>query len=263
VDRTLHDSAVITCLCWAASFVIGSIPLGHLVERLGLRRDLRRLEGGRRGSPDLRALLGGGERLPGVPEIVGAALDTAKVVGLAAATLALVRAGSPFHRGAIPPSSAIGVLAGEVLTAWQSAALWAGLVAGVGHLWPIWLGGLRGGGLRGGGLRGGGVRGGGVRSGGFASGGQAQTPLMAVAIWFCPTAFVVAVAAYLIGRLLPGGARAAVMVSLLGFVAWGWAAWLWDLPHWWGLPWGPELAVWVAVVAGVIAARNLGAATAV
>ena len=97
----------------------------------------------------------------------------------------------------------MGFLADQVLTFWQSASLWAGLAAGAGHLWPVWLG--------------------------FRSGGQAQAPLMALAVRFTPLAFVVAVAGYLLGRVA-GGPRVAVAASLVGFVGCTWAGWLWDLP---------------------------------
>jgi len=240
VHHDIHSSAVATCACWAAAFLLGSIPLGHLLARSRLRRDLRRLErGGRRRAPlDLHALLGGGgtgdpaTSLPGATEIIGAALDTAKVVGLALATLVIVRAASPGFHGEVPPSSAVGFVTDQILTLWQSASLWAGLAAGVGHLWSLWLG--------------------------FRSGGQAQAPLLALAIRFTPASFVVAVAGYFIGRAA-GGPRIGVVVSLVGFVAWTWAGWLLDLPHWWGFPNGPEVALWSAVLAGVVAAKNAGA----
>jgi glycerol-3-phosphate acyltransferase PlsY len=230
----LRTSAAATCICWLAAFLLGSIPIGHLVERSQLRRDLRRLERRNRrpGAPDLHAFLGGvrDNDLPGMAELVGAALDTAKVLGLTIAALVIVRAASPgIHRGQVPASSQFGVLAIEALTFWQSAALWAGLAAGVGHLWSMWLG--------------------------FRSSGQAQAPLLALALRFTPTGFVVAVAAYLLGRVLVGPRRA-VIVSLTGFVAWVWVSWLRDLPHWWGYPYGQEVAIWAVVMAGVVAAKN-------
>jgi hypothetical protein len=43
-------------------------------------------------------------------------------------------------------------------------------------------------------------------------------------------------------------------------VAWTWAGWLRDLPHWWGFPYGSEVAIWAVVMAGTVAARNLRAA---
>jgi len=238
VSADLRSAAEAAAACWVGAYLLGSVPLGQLIERWRLRHDLRRLERGRdlrgrlTGSDDVREVVGG-SALPGAAEITGAVLDTAKVLGLAAATLVIVRAaGPPLHRGMIPASSGFGVPSAQVLTFWQSASLWAGLAAGVGHLWPVWLGGR--------------------------GGAQGQAPLLALAVRFAPVGFVIAVAAYLIGRPGPGGPRRAVVVSLVGFVGWSWAAWWWDLPHWWGFAPGPEPAVWAAVLAGVVAARNLG-----
>jgi len=231
----LRTSALVTCACWVGAFALGSIPLGHLLRRSRLRRDLRRLDG-RRAPTDLRALLGGGitdpaSALPRPADIAGAALDTAKVVGLAIAALVLVRLASPGLRpGQLEPVSGVGTFGSEVLTYWQSASLWAGLAAGVGHLWSMWLG--------------------------FRGTGQAQAPLLALAVRFAPTAFVVAVVGYLVGRI-SGNQRVAVVTSLVGFVGWTWVSWVRDMPHWWGFPYGPELAIWSGVVAGVVAARNL------
>ncbi|HEY2428516.1 MAG TPA: glycerol-3-phosphate acyltransferase, partial [Acidimicrobiales bacterium] len=197
----LQSSAAVTCACWVGAFVLGSVPIGHLLRRSRLRRDFRRLEG-RQAPADLRALLGGGvtdpaTALPRATDLVGAALDTAKVLGLAAAALALVRLASPGVRaGEVPPFSGVGSFGVEVLTFWQSACLWAGLAAGVGHLWSMWLG--------------------------FRSTGQAQAPLLALAVRYTPTAFVVAVVGYLLGRVT-GSQRVAVLTSLTGFVAWTWA----------------------------------------
>ena len=232
----LRSAAEAAGACWIGAYLLGSVPLGLLLERSRLRHDLRRLERGRdprrrlTGSDDVREVVGG-SALPGAAEITGAVLDTAKVLGLAFATLVIVRAaGPPLHRGLVPVSSAFGVPSAQVLTFWQSASLWAGLAAGVGHLWPVWLGGR--------------------------GAGQGQAPLLALAVRCTPVGFVIAVAAYLAAR--PAGARRAVIVSLVGFVGWNWAAWWWDLAHWWGFVPGPEPAMWAAVLAGVVAARNLG-----
>ena len=241
----IHASAVATCACWAGAFLVGSIPLGHLLARSRLRRDLRRLErgGGRRAPVDLFALLGGttsdtdpAMSLPGPSEVIGAVLDTVKVVALAFAALVIVRAASPgFRAGEVAPASAVGFVTSQVLTLSQSASLWAGLAAGVGHLWSLWLG--------------------------FRSSGQAQAPLLALAISFTPSSFVVAVAGYFVGRLT-GGPRLGIVVSLVGFVAWTWAGWLLNLPNWWGFPFGPEVALWAAAMAGVVAAKNARAESA-
>jgi len=245
VHRSLHASNVVTSLCWIGSFLLGSIPIGYLLERRGLRRDLRRLEDGgptkgrRQTEPmELLALLTGGgpdpaTALPAPVELAGAALDTAKVIALVEATLILVRLASPgFRRGDLPPASDVGFLTDQILTFWQSAALWAGLAAAVGHLYPIWLG--------------------------FRGRGQGQAPLLALAVLFIPIGFVIAVGVFLVTTLVGRSQRISVALSLTGFVAWSWSAWLWSLGHWWGLLPGPELAIWAAVTAGVVAGRTLG-----
>jgi len=255
VHRSLHTAEFVTAGCWVGAYLLGSVPFGFLLSRWSIRRDLRRLEGGggrslrslaRRGRDmpaptapiDLRGLLTGGvtdpaEAPPSVAEVVGALLDTVKVLGLAFGTFLIVRAVSPgFNRGDVPASSDIGVLADQVLVVWQSASLWAGLAAGVGHLWPPWLG--------------------------FRGAGQGQVPLLALAVRFTPIGFVVAVVTFVVVAVASRSQRLAVGASLAGFVGWNGAAWLWSLPHWWGLLPGQELAIWTAVLGGAVAARTLG-----
>jgi glycerol-3-phosphate acyltransferase PlsY len=228
VHRSVHAAAIVTGACWVGAYVAGSVPFAYLVERSRLRRDLRRV-----GPDDLRTLLTGRFADPALApptpaELAGALLDIAKVIGLAAVSLLLVRAVSPgVHRGEVPAASAFGFLADQVLTFWQSAALWAGLAAAAAHMHPVWPRPRR------------------------ASPGQA--PLLALAVWFTPVGFVVAVAVFLAGFGLSRDQRVGVAFSLAGFVAATWATWLWPLGHWWGLPPGPEVAIWSAMMAGLVA----------
>ena len=229
MHRSLHTSAVATSLTWVVAYLLGSIPFGYLSTRTTMRRDLRRLDA----PVDLRGLLTGGPSdVPSRSDLIGATLDTAKVVGIALLALIVVRSASPgFHRGELPPASDVGFLTSQILTFWQSAALWAGLAAAVGHLFPVWLG--------------------------FKGGGQGLAPPLALAVRCTPIAFVVAVVVFVGGRVLGLSERWAVGLGLAGFVVWGAAAWLGELAHWWGFLPGPEVTIWSVVLAGVVGSRAL------
>ncbi|GAC1538623.1 MAG: hypothetical protein NVS3B12_23970 [Acidimicrobiales bacterium] len=232
MHRSLHTSAIVTCITWVAAYLVGSVPFGYLLSRSTMRRDLRRL-----GSLDLRALLtgapgGGPDALPSRTDVLGASLDTLKVLAITLLALVAVRAASPgFHRGELPPASDVGFLTSQILTFWQSASVWAGLAAAVGHLFPVWLG--------------------------SRGPGQGLAPLLALAVRCTPIGFVVAVTAFVVTRASGGDERRGVTAGLIGFVAWSWAAWLADLGHWWGFLPGPEMAIWSVVLAGIVASRAL------
>jgi glycerol-3-phosphate acyltransferase PlsY len=236
LHRDVAAVAVAAGLSVVGGYLVGSIPIGYLLSRRQLRRDLRRLDERRHGAEaELRAILtgrgAGPDALPRFSDLAGAALDTAKVIAVAVvATVVVHHVGPPFHRGQIPPDSAVGFLSDQVLTAWQSAGMWAGLAAAVGHLCPVYLG--------------------------FRT-GQGQAPALGLAIGYVPYGFSVAVAAFFIGLLVTRDVRRAVVVSLPAFAAYAWVAWIYDLPHSWGAPSGPELALWAAVLAGAVGARTL------
>jgi glycerol-3-phosphate acyltransferase PlsY len=224
------------------AFVVGSIPFGYLISRRQLRRDLRRLDRRHPGrEAELAALLTGTSAsraqpadLPSPADIAGAILDTVKVLGLAALVGVVVHhVGPGIRRGDIPSYGAVGFLSDQVLTAWQSAALWAGMAAVVGHLCPVYLG--------------------------FRT-GQGQAPALGLALRYLPFGFSAAVAAFLLGLAITRDVRRAVLISLPAFVAYAWLGWIYDLPHSYGAPNGPELALWAAVLAGVVGARTLGRA---
>ena len=221
----MRDVAVVAGLCVVGAYLLGSLPTGYLRDRRSLRQGLRRFEvEGRPLEEQLRAVLAGPDSGIGV-----AAVDTAKV--LLAATIAwhAVVAVSPGGTATHPNQSAIAFLANQVLVSWQSAALWAGLAAVVGHLAPVWLG---------------------------FRGSKGQAPGLALAVVYAPIGFVVGVATFFALRLALGPARlrVAVLVSLAAFVGWTWLAWIADVQAAWGVPAGPELTLWAAVLAGVLAA---------
>jgi glycerol-3-phosphate acyltransferase PlsY len=225
--------AVASGLCVVFAFALGSIPFGFLLHRQRLRRDLRRLD---RPADDLdlqlRALLAGATAVPSglTTDFVAAALDTAKV--LLAATVAW----HVIHR--IPPHhvdrtnfSAVAFVANQVLLGWQSVALWAGLAAAVSHLAPVWL---------------------------RFRGGQGQAPVLALVVVYFPYGFLAGAAVFLLALAVTRDVPRAVLISLPAFAAYAWLAWIYDWRSGWGVPNGPELALWAAVLAGVVAARTVG-----
>jgi glycerol-3-phosphate acyltransferase PlsY len=220
--------AVVAGLCVLAAYLLGSVPVGYLLGRRSLRQRLRRLESD--GLPleeQLRTILAGSAN----SSAVVAVLDAAKVLVAATVTWHLVVAVSPGGTASVPNQSAVAFLSDQVLVSWQSAALWAGLAAVVGHLAPVWLG---------------------------FRGDHGQAPALALTVVYAPVAFVVGVAVFFVARLLLGADRllAAVLVSLAAFVGWCWVAWIGDVQVAWGVPAGPELTLWASVLAGLLAART-------
>lgn len=242
VAHSVSAVALASGLCVLGAYFIGSIPFGYLLTRRQLRRDLRRLGDGAQGSEiELRALItgrrpaAGPDSLPRGVDLAGAVLDTAKVLGVALAASTVIRHVGPGLRpGHLPSASAVGFLSDQVLTAWQSVGLWAGLAAAVGHLCPVYLG---------------------------FRGGQGQAPALGLAVRFLPFGFSGAVGAFFLALGLARNVRRAVVVSLAAFVAYAWVAWIYDLPPSWGATSGPELALWSAILAGVVGARTLSGAS--
>lgn len=231
-------------LCVGLSFLVGSVPFGYLVTRRRLRRHLARLDGPPAGGveAELRALLAGGRppasgRVePGLGDDVAAgALDCAKVLLAATVSWRVVDRLAPgFDRGLLP-ASAVGFLSDQVLTVWQSVALWAGAAAAIGHLFPVWL---------------------------RFRGASGQAPALALVLAYCPVGFSVGTAAFFAALALARDARRAVGAALGAFVGYAWLAWVYDWPPSWGAANGPELTLWAAVVAGVVGAHTLATAPA-
>ncbi len=220
--------AVVAGLCAVAAYLLGSVPLGYLAGRRSLRQRLERIESdGRPLDVQLRDVLTG----PGTSPFV-ALLDTLKVLIAATATWHLVIAVSPGGSATTPNQSAVAFLSDQVLVSWQSAALWAGLAALVGHLAPVWLG---------------------------FRGDQGQAPGLALVVVYAPIGFVLGVIVFFLARSLLGSGRlvAAILGALGAFVGWCWLAWIFDIQVAWGVPAGPELSLWATVLAAVLAARTL------
>lgn len=220
--------AVVAGLCAVGAYLLGSIPVGYLTGRRSLRQRLRQIEDDARPLDEqLRTLLAGGSSTPLV-----AVLDAAKVLLAATVTWHAVVAVSPGGTASIPDQSAVAFLSDQVLVSWQSAALWSGMAALVGHLAPVWLG---------------------------FRGDQGQAPGLALAIVYTPIGFVVGVLTFFIVRLAVGSRRLAITVlaGLAAFVGWCWVAWIGDVQLAWGVPAGPESTLWATVLAGVLAARTI------
>jgi glycerol-3-phosphate acyltransferase PlsY len=232
--------ALLSGACIIGAYLLGSIPFGFLWSRGQLRRDLRRMNTVR-GSLELqlRLLLAGvagdpdrpsrADQAGGATNVLAAILDTAKV--LAAATIAwhLVERFSPGH-GHVRHFSlgAVAFTSNQVLLGHQSAGLWAGLSAAAAHLAPPWLG---------------------------FRGGQGQAPVLALVLAYCPFGFSVGVLAFFVALLMTRDVPRSALLSLPPFVGFVWLAWAFDWRHSWGVPNGPELTLWAAALATIVAVR--------
>jgi len=220
--------AIAAGLCTLGAYLVGSVPVGYLADRRSLRQRLRRIEtDGRPLDEQLRAILAG----PGSSPLI-AMLDTLKVLVAATATWHLVIAVSPGGSATTPNQSAVAFLSDQVLVSWQSAALWAGLAALIGHLAPAWLG---------------------------FRGAQGQAPGLALVVVYAPVGFVVGVLVFFVARAVVGPRRlvGAILASLAAFVGWCWVAWIFDIQVAWGVPAGPELTLWASALAAILAARTI------
>lgn len=204
------------------AYLVGSVPVRYLLERQQLRAAMQ--------EPDPFV-----SRAP--------AADIFSTTGLVHGVGAILV--SEFARWAMKEvapgvsaariEAAVAAFSNQVLTAWQSVAIWAGAAFVLGVVAPIWTG-----------LRGGAT--------GFA-------PALALGFWHAPIPTSSAALAYI--GLLAVSERDGD--SLLGglFVgsAVAWAGWVFDWKNYiWGLDHGPEIALWVVVLGGVVAARNYGPA---
>jgi glycerol-3-phosphate acyltransferase PlsY len=91
-------------------------------------------------------------------------------------------------------------------------------------------------------------------------GGTGIPPAVALVFAYTPMLFAIGTAAFLLVHLLTGRPRLALLAALPVVVSFEYLAWIGDLQGGWGVTNGPEVALWVAVLAGILAARNLPAA---
>ena len=204
----MRDVALVAGFCVAGAFLLGSVPFGYLISRTRLRRTLKR------GAP--------GPRWVGA-DLAGA-LDTGKVLIAATVAWHAVEAVAP-GGGRV---SALAFAADQVLVAWQSVALWAGLTALVAHLYPLRFG---------------------------VQATPNIAPALGLAFVYSPMGFAAAVAGYFVALGATGDRTRAVLGGAAVFALHAWLAWVFEWPFGWGMPSGPELALWSAGAAGVVAGR--------
>lgn len=199
-------------------YLAGSIPFGYLLSRRRLRRQLDAA------GP------------PATPVTSDDPLDTPGVIGagaLAAVTTLLVTtvawdvalAAAP--RGNI---GAVGTFSNQAVGAWVSVALWTGMAAVIGNLAPVWT---------------------------AFRGATGLAPAVALVLAHVPVVFVVCAATFLVVYGLTRETRLSLLVTLPVAVSVEYLAWIADVQTSWGVTNGPEVTLWVAVLAGALAARNL------
>ena len=147
--------------------------------------------------------------------------------GLAMAGVAVLAATVAWDVGkeTAPPGqiSAIATYSDQAIGAWASMAIWTGAGVVVGSVAPVWD---------------------------RFRGGTGVVPAAVLAGLYAP----VALAGGVLGALATGGR---LVAGLVVAVAVQWLAWVTDTQVEWGITNGPELAMWVVVLAGVLGARHL------
>ena len=199
-------------------YLVGSVPVGYVLGRRRLRRDLSRAQ------PRLLSPA----RFPG-DDPLATAVEVALTLAVATLAWRVTRSVAPGGNYRVPEASRIAFASTQVLTAWQSVALWTGLAAVVGHVAPVWRR--------------------------FRGGGSGLAPGLALLLAYAPTLFSAAVLAFFAGLLLTRRPRPAVAVAIPMTVGAAWAAWVTEVPPGWGMVNGPELTLWLSVGAGVLFAR--------
>jgi len=150
------------------------------------------------------------------------------VTTLAAATLSwrVIELVSP---GGV--ASAIATYSPQVLTVWQSVALWTGLAAIVGHVGPLWTR--------------------------FRRGGNGLASALALLAVYSPVMLLVSFAGLFAGMAVRRSPNNSIPVALGAVVIAQWLSWWFDLPWGWGMVNGPELALWITITATVLFNRWL------
>jgi hypothetical protein len=146
---------------------------------------------------------------------------------LATLTWTVVRRIAP---GGDAELSRLASLSPQVLTAWESAALWCGLAAVVGQVAPVWWD--------------------------FRDGGDGLAPAAGLLAAYAPIPLLVAIAVGSLASVVTHRDDVARRTGLVGLVGFGWLAWWADWPSGWGSGNGPELTLWSAVLAGVLFAAG-------
>ena len=198
-------------------YLAGSIPFGYLLSRQRLRRQLSS-EGGPATRPR------GTDPLD-APGVIGAGA-LAAIVTLLVTTVSWDVALAAAPRGNI---GAVGTFSNQAVGAWVSVALWTGMGAVVGNVAPVWS---------------------------AFRGATGVAPAVALLGAYAPVVFIACVAAFLLAYLATRSPRKALLAALPVAVSVEYLAWIADIQTAWGVTNGPELTLWVAVLAGALAVRN-------
>ena len=199
-------------------YLAGSIPFGYLLSRQRLRRQLSS-EGGTVTRPR-------GTDTLDAPGVIGAGA-LAAVVTLLVTTVSWDVALAAAPRGTI---GAVGTFSNQAVGAWVSVALWTGMGAVVGNVAPVWS---------------------------AFRGASGVAPAVALLGAYAPVVFIACVATFLLVALATRAPRTALLATLPVAVTVEYVAWIADVQTAWGVTNGPELTLWVAVLAGALAVRNL------
>lgn len=125
--------------------------------------------------------------------------------------------------------SRVASLSFQVLFVWDSVALWCALATVVAIVAPPWTR--------------------------FRGGGDGLVPVLVLLLYRAPLLGLVAIAAFVLATMATGSLRRALPVTLAIAVTGEWVMWIFDVVAPWGVPNGPELALWTTVTAGVLFAR--------
>jgi len=137
---------------------------------------------------------------------------------------------APGGGGGFNASSFIGALSNQVLPVWQSLAMWSGAAAVLGHVAPVWT---------------------------RFRGGTGIPPAMALTLFFAPWVFVAAVAAFLGTFWFTRNRRPALLVCYGVALSYSWIGWVFTFNRGWGVNFGPELSLWVAILMAMLTPRLL------
>jgi glycerol-3-phosphate acyltransferase PlsY len=161
----------------------------------------------------------------GSPAVV---TEVASTLVVAASAWLVIRSQAP-GRTAFQNASAIGFLSSQVLTVWESLALWAGLAAIVGQVAPM--------------------------TKRFRSGSSGVAGGLALLLVFLPLTALAAAGAWFSSLAVARAVRPSLALSYFAVVVAEWIFGVLNPPGPWGLVHGPETTLFVAVLAGVLTFR--------
>ena len=127
--------------------------------------------------------------------------------------------------------SRVASLSFQVLFVWDSVALWCALAAIVAIVAPPWTR--------------------------FTGGADALLPVLVLLLYRAPFVGLAGIAGFVVGTVALGSARRGLPVALVAAATGEWLLWILDVYPPWGVPNGPELALWTTALAAVLFARWL------